>query len=363
MRAPRVAVGAAESVQWSAWQAHRRGLGSGETRWVWGTSCVSLLALGSFAFFGRGSPGTPTAGLVFVLFVGSSVHVASTAWLYSLPDVRKHAIRHRGRYIVAPLALMCGAGAVAGVLEPRVMAQLLLVFFCWQFFHFTRQNLGIVALAASASRTARLQPVERRCLEFAGLCGIAGLVGRPGVLQLAITSSAPALVDIAGIMFVGVVAAGAALLVRRSRWSLPAGFALAYGVALLFSAPIFVFGSPYAAVGGMTVAHGLQYLLLVGWVARGEGRRTGRRRAIWVFLYTALAGGAVLAVASHLHDGSATERMVFGVYLGAVMSHFVIDAGIWRLRDPFPRSFVSSRLPLLVAPNEQHRPTMDRKPI
>jgi hypothetical protein len=30
------------------------------------------------------------------------------------------------------------------------------------------------------------------------------------------------------------------------------------------------------------------------------------------------------------------------------MAHFVIDAGIWRLRDEFPRQFLTSRLPYLL---------------
>ncbi|MCW2930448.1 MAG: hypothetical protein JWM19_1410 [Actinomycetia bacterium] len=36
------------------------------------------------------------------------------------------------------------------------------------------------------------------------------------------------------------------------------------------------------------------------------------------------------------------------MYLGVVMAHFVIDAGLWRLRDPFPRRFLASRVPYLL---------------
>jgi hypothetical protein len=39
------------------------------------------------------------------------------------------------------------------------------------------------------------------------------------------------------------------------------------------------------------------------------------------------------------------------------MSHFVIDAGLWRLRDSFPRRFLASRVPYLL------RPPMDRQTI
>jgi hypothetical protein len=30
------------------------------------------------------------------------------------------------------------------------------------------------------------------------------------------------------------------------------------------------------------------------------------------------------------------------------MAHFVIDASLWRLRDPFPRAFLASRVPSLM---------------
>jgi hypothetical protein len=39
------------------------------------------------------------------------------------------------------------------------------------------------------------------------------------------------------------------------------------------------------------------------------------------------------------------------------MAHFVIDAGLWRLRDPFPRQFLTGRLPYLF------RAPMDREAI
>jgi hypothetical protein len=32
------------------------------------------------------------------------------------------------------------------------------------------------------------------------------------------------------------------------------------------------------------------------------------------------------------------------------VAHFVIDAGLWRLRDEFPRRFRTERLPFLLTP-------------
>ncbi len=68
---------------------------------------------------------------------------------------------------------------------------------------------------------------------------------------------------------------------RRPRSRRPAGFCATYLISLFFVLPVFVFASPYAAVGGMTAAHGLQYLVLVSNIS--------------------LIGGAALNAASHLH--------------------------------------------------------------
>lgn len=98
----------------------------------------------------------------------------------------------------------------------------------------------------------------------------------------------------------------------------------------------------------MTVAHGMQYLLLVGLVA-GSGKSGPPRLAKLALLANiALIGGAALSAASHLHDAAPVGRLVFGAYLGIVMAHFVLDAGLWRLRDPLTRKFLAGRLPYLI---------------
>ena len=154
----------------------------------------------------------------------------------------------------------------------------------------------------------------------------------------------------AGLLFAAAAGFGVMALVRRPAADRPAGFCVMYLMALLFSLPVFVFRSPYAAVGGMTIAHGFQYLLLVGLVAAGNRRGTSRWLRLALFANVALAGGALLSGASHLHGFPPVIRVVFGAYLGVVTAHFVIDAGIWRMRDPFPRAFLARHVPSLAPP-------------
>lgn len=185
-------------------------------------------------------------------------------------------------------------------------------------------------------------------MSVASLFGIAGLLAHPGLLQLNVATSFNGFFGLAFLGFVCSVVSGIALWFVRPRRERSAGVGATYLMALLFFAPVFVFGSPYAAVGGMTIGHGLQYLVLVGLVA--AGRNHGRNRALGPILLfnLALFGGILLSTASHLHDAPALGRAMFGAYLGVTMTHFVIDAGIWRLRDPFPRAFLASRVPFLV---------------
>ncbi len=75
----------------------------------------------------------------------------------------------------------------------------------------------------------------------------------------------------------------------------------------------------------------------------------------------AVAGGLLLGVTSHLHGSGTALRGLFGVYLGLVMTHFVVDAGLWRQRDPFPRRLLASRVPWLrPGPGRHARPAPDR---
>jgi hypothetical protein len=248
--------------------------------------------------------------------------------------------------------------AVAVATPQLMMGWLLLPYFGWQFYHFQKQNLGMAALAASSSGAPPLAPGERRVILAAGWAGIAGLVAHPDLLQVhAVTPVLGGLFPVARLAFGVAAVTGIALLARRGRHAPGTpGFVAAYLMALAFFAPVFAFGSPYAAVGGLTIAHGLQYLLLTGLLAASE-RGPARALRLALLLNVVLIGGAILAAGSHLDGASGVARAGYGAYLGAVMAHFVIDAGLWRLRDPFPRRFLAGRLPYLF------RATIDRKAI
>ena len=316
--------------------------------WLWSTVALTTGAIATTVLLAPPASAPPARALSWLLFTGSSVHVAATGWLFTQPAVRAHAGRHRIRFLWTPAALVAVAGTAAAVIGPARFGWLLLPYFGWQFFHFQKQNLGMAALAASCRLVAPLQAAERRALLGTGAAGIAGLMARPGLLQVRVHYPSGALWDVAAAGFGAAVLAGGIALAQRPAADRPAGFTMMYLTALLFPLPVFVFSSPYAAAGGMTAAHGLQYLLLVGLVAAGRGGGARRLTRLALLANIALAGGAVLSAASHLHSAGPAGRLLFGAYLGAVMAHFVIDAGLWRLREQFPRRFLATHLPYLL---------------
>ena len=248
---------------------------------AWLAATLTLTAGAAVAAFALAPPaGAPAPeGLAFLLFVGSSVHVASTAWFYTVPDVRAHMSSHRPRYLWWPLALISGAGAIALLVPRAALYWLLLPYFGWQFFHYQKQNLGIAALAAASARVAGLRTAERRALTGAGLAGMAGLLARPSLLQVPVRPVLAPVFPVAATAFGVFVAAGAWCLARRSASQRPAGFCAVYLMSLVFSLPVFLFSSPYAAVAGLTVAHGLQYLLLMTMLAAGAPGARGATSA------------------------------------------------------------------------------------
>ena len=316
--------------------------------WLWTTLAMSAGGVGVAGLLAPPMGTAPARALTWLLFVGSSVHVSSTVCLLSVAPVRAQMARRKSRYLWAPLSLVVGASVLGASTTVRQRTWMLIAFFAWQMWHYQKQNLGIAALAASAGRAPSPGRVERAALVVTAGSGIAALISRPSLLQV---NPHTTVIDVFGpatIAFAVGSGLGLIALARRPVHERPLGFCVAYVMALFFPVPIFLFPSPYAAVGGMTIAHGLQYLVLVALVT--ENRLASRWAHRIALANVAVLGGVALSLASHLHDSVAAGRAVYGAYAGVVMAHFVIDAGLWRLRDPDIRAALSERVPFLVHP-------------
>jgi len=81
------------------------------------------------------------------------------------------------------------------------------------------------------------------------------------------------------------------------------------------------------------IAHGLQYLLMVGIVSAGAPRR-------WLSLPVFVAG-AILGGWAMKHMLGNHALLLCGIFLTWV--HFVLDAKLWRMSEPAARQFLRQR--------------------
>lgn len=242
-----------------------------------------------------------------LIVFGYTGHVASTAWLARFPELRTMTRYRPVRLLVIPASLIVGVCVAACLVSSSGRPWLLLGFFVWQFDHFQKQNLGLAAMSARAYRVPTLGRVERRALLLAGASGIAALVAHPALLDLHPGYRLAWLFLFARALWIGSVLTGLVAMTRRPRTDRPTALLLCYASGLLFFGPVFIFRPPYEAVAPLVIAHGVQYLWLLGTMAAvrsplelsvGFGQRT---RALAALGCVVLAGGVILSLLSSLH--------------------------------------------------------------
>ena len=110
---------------------------------------------------------------------------------------------------------------------------------------------------------------------------------------------------------------------------------LLYG--LLFFLPALFF--PEWNVGPFGAAHGLQYVVFMFCVS---SRSAASIPSILAMLSTAGLGFLLLDPHVRVREwlGVLDSPWFLGLVVGVVMSHFIVDAGIWRLREPFQRGYM-----------------------
>jgi hypothetical protein len=93
---------------------------------------------------------------------------------------------------------------------------------------------------------------------------------------------------------------------------------------------------------GYAIAHGMQYLVFMG--VLGIGKRPALASLTMLAGISTLGGlllnATVMAAdATDLSYGYA----IYGAFVGIVMTHFVLDSSLWRLRERFQRGYIRQK--------------------
>ena len=301
---------------------------------------VTVIPLVMLPFHDMSVP-TNVNGLIWIAWiVGGYSHVMATVWFGMDKDYHPVISANRAR-MVGSLAVIPAAMVAVALASLTASSWIYAGYTLWLAHHYNRQNYGLVAFAGAHDG---LGPMPREVGWMFNLTTGAGairLVAMPFIYPGGISPfaspvyayygwyAAAALMLAAAVVLVKLIVCHAA--VRRSPMVV---IFLLLGFA--FYLPALLVGPTQTSFWPYAMAHGLQYLVMVGVVSRGS--RLGR-----LGLAIAAASALVLGVIVYSMDSAPWAQL----YIGVEMWHFLADARLWRLRDPLVRGVVRERFSFL----------------
>ena len=316
--------------------------------WPLFLALISLATLLPFALaplMGHVVPAnSPAIGVYAVItFVASNFHVALTGWFYTDHDMRGHFRSKPVRYLIVPGAIVAINVIAFCFLNSAIRLSIVFIFICWLLWHYQKQNVGLLSFIAAGTDRVPLSVWERRTL---ALSAIAGISGGFSVIQFGPTNLSTIFAQFhqvgAAIYLVLVPLSFCIALIRNPILRTNRLRLVFFVIGTLFFLPTYIFSDAVSAIAGFTLAHGLQYFVFMGFVS------VTKQRAMTSFVKLcaiAMCGGILLDHAEEASTWLAPPYAgaIYGLFMGLVMTHFVLDAGIWRLREPFQRSYMRQK--------------------
>ena len=330
----------------------------------------------------------PFVLLVVLWGLMSDSHVFATGYLYLRPR-NFNGIRYRWTllYLVPAGILAANLSAVTLLPAPYLM-WFMIVYIHYALFHFARQNIGVLSFVTLTSTRRPLDREEKLILNGVAICGMLGALRlyAPGLLlnpayfvfDLSPIAAAIEPLYLAGSIGYAVVFGLALRHFFMRRRSFDRYSALIFWLCVGWYLPIYLaFGHPLLSIASFTTAHGLQYLVLLGFHAyrRSRLRRSRRSNAgmspsgglEWYALMPCLAlaaaatTGALLwrfpelpvlgfgQIVGLVASGNAIAKAGAGLVAGITLAHFWVDQFIWRSRSPERRGWLIEHYPFLAA--------------
>ncbi len=292
-------------------------------------TALPLIWLGFGVALFRQNDTSTQAALLPLIAISGIGHVGATAFFYFDRDFFKLIGQNKQRFFLWPAMLALGCLAVFFI-NATAWTLLVTAFFAWQLYHFQRQNYGLIAFAAKSAGLTKL-PVELTWMLNLGVAGAICNLLRRIDLEGAFASSIA--YDLSVVLFIAstVLLLKVLLTTPRLRAALPVVTFTVLG--WMFYLPTLVSTTDLVGYWSYAIAHGAQYIIFMTVVA---GNRKQGTKVLSLFL---VLFAAVLLAFDHLNRSGAG----MAAYTGLVMGHFLIDAKIWRLREPIQGSLIKQR--------------------
>lgn len=281
-----------------------------------------------------------------VIFVGGVAHVASTLFFYSDAQARPILRDNRLRFGLLPatavlITLAVWAWGRGWVLPLQAVMGMFAIHLIWLYYHYQKQNYGLLAFAAAGSGVRLPADAVRRLMMLPPIAG--GLATIPRLLADGLQAPMPlagqqALLHSMAWLVYAVGLIGIAGIAWRHRAAFGRPWVLAFTLSGFgFYLPALLVSDIDHAFWSYALAHGFQYLLMTGIVAARSARPW---LGLLVMLLSAIVGGFFLH-----RMGGQHALFLCGILLTWV--HFVLDAKLWRMSEPVPRQYLRTRFAFL----------------
>ncbi|MEQ1699728.1 MAG: hypothetical protein ABMA25_06440 [Ilumatobacteraceae bacterium] len=268
------------------------------------------------------------------IYVTGVLHVGMTSFFYVDPEMRQFRRERPHLFITWPVAIGVVTAFALAVLPDAGRAAVTVTFAAWLGWHYTGQQVGVVAMALKGEvATARLRPRERTFVKATAVVTIAGLVRTVDLSDTPLRH-----LDLLLVCRVAVIVLGVWLVwLLRSSARTPAdgggswatrAVALSWTVA--FVLPFAVVQNPIASAAAVATVHGFHYVFLVAYLSRS------RRQRAWMGTLTmgALTAALYVALLEWAPVNGVFSHAVPCITFTMVAAHRVVDMRVWRLREP-----------------------------
>jgi hypothetical protein len=287
---------------------------------------------------------SPAIGVYAVLtFLASNFHVALTGWFYTDRDMRGHFRSKPVRYLIVPGAIVAINVIAFCFLDSAIRLSIVFIFICWLLWHYQKQNVGLLSFIAAGTDRVPLSAWERRTLALSAIAGISGCFSLMHFGPANLSTVFAQFHQVGAAIYLVLVPLSFSIALIRNPILRTNPLRLVFFViGTLFFLPTYIFSDSVSALAGYMLAHGLQYFVFMSFVSTAKERTMG---AFAKLCAIALCGGILLdhAQAARTWLAAPYAGVIYGLFIGLVMSHFVLDAGIWRLREPFQRSYMRQK--------------------
>jgi hypothetical protein len=299
------------------------------------------LLLTAASTYGFQLPGTLT-----LVAITGPMHVAATSFFYFDGEfravMRESPLRCFWSVGLVPLAIVVLGLSGTALIGAWAYLAIFVFHNVWLFYHYQRQNFGLISFVSTNVGCGRLSPRVNTTLNLAALGGIIALLGTPGFYpdkEGIVTAEAYQAMRTGG---TAIYVLSLCMLIwvfwREPRLRENAWLSGALVLGMGFFLPAVVFQSVALSFLPYAIAHGAQYIFMMSVVS-------GRSSRGWMALLTMAALGVSLGSVLNMM----TPWPLILIVTGLTQVHFLVDAKVWRLREPRQRAIMNERFDFLLA--------------